>query len=186
MSSTTGIDLSNAPTTIETGVKGVTVTFLRDSPWVARVEGTGETEFEAPLHYHETHDEMFRIIKGRLEYTLGTETKIYTPEDGEISIPRGTLHGVKSLAGEAFIVEEKTTPMDGSKEVFFRNLFSLDGPNSSIVAVMQVYYWGDCYPVMPSGLRWLEKPFTAVLGNWLAPVLGHKLAYDSSKAKKRA
>jgi len=66
--------------------------------------------FSVPPHWHDTHDEIHHVIKGRMEVTLGSETKIYTPEDGEIFIPRGVVHSIRAFKEDA-IIEERTQPM---------------------------------------------------------------------------
>lgn len=64
-----------------------------------------------PLHWHELHDELFRVLKGRIEVRIGNETRIYVPEDGEVRIPKRTLHSLKFFSGEECIFEERTEPM---------------------------------------------------------------------------
>jgi len=64
-----------------------------------------------PPHWHETHDELFRVIKGRMEATIGSNTRIYVPEDGEILIPRRVVHSLRCFIGEEAIIEERTEPM---------------------------------------------------------------------------
>jgi mannose-6-phosphate isomerase-like protein (cupin superfamily) len=64
-----------------------------------------------PPHWHETHDEFFRIIKGRMEVMIGLNTRIYVPEDGEIRIPKRVVHSLRCFVGEETIVEERTDPM---------------------------------------------------------------------------
>ncbi|KAL0946217.1 hypothetical protein HGRIS_012476 [Hohenbuehelia grisea] len=199
MSSAGGVDLSDAPLTIEAGMEGVSMTFLRNSAWITRTEVAADADFSVPLHYHETHDEIFRVIEGRIEYTFGVsganlkgspnahlsskyEKKVFTPEDGEIVIPRGTIHGIRGI-GELCIFEEKTDPMDEEKELFFRNIFAAGGMSANVFAVFQVFYYGDTIPVLPTGLRWMERSLVTFLGYHVAPKLGFKLKYDNSKAK---
>ena len=64
-----------------------------------------------PLHWHELHDELFRVLKGRIEVRIGNETRIYFPEDGEVRIPKRALHSLKFFSGEECIFEERTEPM---------------------------------------------------------------------------
>jgi mannose-6-phosphate isomerase-like protein (cupin superfamily) len=69
-----------------------------------------ETLFVAP-HWHEKHDELFRIIKGRMEVMIGSNTRVYVPEDGEIRIPKRVVHSLRCFIGEETIFEERTEPM---------------------------------------------------------------------------
>ena len=64
-----------------------------------------------PLHWHELHDELFRVLKGRIRVRIENETRIYVPEDGEVRIPKRTLHSLNFFSGEECIFEERTEPM---------------------------------------------------------------------------
>ena len=64
-----------------------------------------------PAHWHEEHDELFRVLEGRLQVRLGAETKFYTAADGEIRIPTGVVHSLRVVKGEECIFEERTEPM---------------------------------------------------------------------------
>jgi len=51
-----------------------------------------------PLHSHRWHDEAFYVVNGRFEVVLGSEDKKEIVNAGTaIFVPRGTLHGFKSL-----------------------------------------------------------------------------------------
>lgn len=64
-----------------------------------------------PLHWHEMHDEIFRVVKGRMIVRIGNESRIYVPEDGEVRIPKGVLHSLNFFSGEECIFEDKTDPL---------------------------------------------------------------------------
>lgn len=66
---------------------------------------------EVPLHWHEAHDEIFLVIKGRLEVRIGPSVRLYGPEDGEVRIPKRVEHSLKSRKGEECIFYERTEPM---------------------------------------------------------------------------
>ena len=75
------------------------------------IEKDVEEEFNVPAHWHERHDEIFHILEGRVEVRIGKEKRFYTPEDGEITIPRGVEHSLRVVKGEECILEEGTVPM---------------------------------------------------------------------------
>ena len=75
------------------------------------IEKDVEEEFNVPAHWHERHDEIFHILEGRVEVRIGNEKRFYTPEDGEITIPRGVEHSLRVVKGEECILEEGTVPM---------------------------------------------------------------------------
>ncbi|ESK88669.1 hypothetical protein Moror_3072 [Moniliophthora roreri MCA 2997] len=166
--------------------KGVTMTFLKNAEYVTRVTFTGDADCEGlfvPFHWHETHDEIMRIESGQIKIAMGsTPYKVYTPEDGEVFIPKGTPHSLMSVKGIPTVVMERTVPMDGSKELFFRNLFAIrGGPLGSLLPVMQVFYYGDGMPTFPIHIPWLEKAFVTLLGYYIAPLLGYQLKYPDLK-----
>ncbi|KAJ4478496.1 hypothetical protein J3R30DRAFT_3429819 [Lentinula aciculospora] len=140
--------------------------------------------FQVPLHWHEDHDEIMTILSGKLKITLGKETKVYTPESGDVFVRRGIPHAVESLKGIPCVSTERTNPSEmDKKEIFFRNLLSIPGglPSGSLVPMMQVFYYGDGYPAFPIHVAWLEKAFVKILGGYVAPLLGHQLKYKSLK-----
>ena len=98
-----------------------------------------------PLHWHETHTELFRVRRGYALVTVGTLTRILGPEDGAAEVPPFTLHSFgrgdipgaekywAERGGDGTRAEEEgwrerdveidewTVPGDGRKEIFFRN-----------------------------------------------------------------
>ncbi|KAG5219493.1 MoaB/Mog domain-containing protein [Salix suchowensis] len=143
-----------------------------------------------------THDEIFRVVEGSVQYTLGEpgassrlvaaacQTRFYTAEDGEISFqeapytPSSWRLERKSLwkrrqhqwLVELFhdgCVEITYGFQDEGKEVFFRNSLLLVEAQQSF-AVMQVFYHGDGYPVLLPGIRFLEKGIDAIRWAYLA------------------
>ncbi|KAJ7785344.1 hypothetical protein DFH07DRAFT_787545 [Mycena maculata] len=157
------------------GLKGVTLTVLQN-PLRTCVHSTGEAAFRIPLHWHASHDEIHVMLKGTVIITQGNVRKVLRPEDGACIRPRGVVHGLEFCAGEEAIMEETTIPVEPTEQkiIFFRNLF-FPGMLQSFLGVMQVFYYGDAYPKLPTGFRWLEWPMVVVLGRWVAPLLGYQL-----------
>ncbi len=94
-------------------------TFILDpeSPYSTRFhisKDIPEELYVAP-HWHELHDEIFHVIEGRLEVLIGTDKRFYYPEDGQILIPKGTLHSLRIVKGEECVAEEGTVGMGASK-----------------------------------------------------------------------
>jgi quercetin dioxygenase-like cupin family protein len=65
---------------------------LQDEVW--------EENFAIGPHFHKLHAEMFYVIEGRVEWTVGGETHILTPGDS-VYIPANTVHSAKALDGKA-------------------------------------------------------------------------------------
>ncbi|KAG6868346.1 hypothetical protein C0993_004686 [Termitomyces sp. T159_Od127] len=79
------------PETIAFG-KGGTMTFLRNKSYLVLNQFSGEADaLYVPPHWHETHDEVFRVVKGRIEVRRNANIKICTPEDGDVVIRKGVV-----------------------------------------------------------------------------------------------
>jgi hypothetical protein len=79
------------------------------------------------LHWHETHIEYLRVIKGSIEVTLGNQRLKISAWDAitEIKVDKGVWHEWKrsdTNKGDDVVVLERTDPHDGQKAVFFWNL----------------------------------------------------------------
>ncbi|KIJ69417.1 hypothetical protein HYDPIDRAFT_106021 [Hydnomerulius pinastri MD-312] len=172
---------AQADTNTVTMGRGITMTFLRDGNFLSRVHVAADAEqLHVPPHWHDAHDETFRVVKGQMKYLIGKETHIFTPEDGEVSVPRGVVHALSSVpgAGET-IFEEKTTPMDDVKELFFRNLYASGAFPSNPLHLFPILYHGDAMPSFPGGFRGFEKGLMKFLGGTLSPTLGFKRQLNS-------
>ncbi|PPQ92523.1 hypothetical protein CVT25_010356 [Psilocybe cyanescens] len=178
-------DLDTLSPVLELGHQS-TMTFLRNHPYLARIHVAAITDAETLYvtpHWHDKYDELFRVTKGRLQVRIGNNTRIYVPEDGEILIPRGTVHGMRGFQGEETIFEERTEPMSVEKELFFRNLLDGGKEPTSLLQVMVVAYKGDMRLAFPGHIKWLERAFVTILGGYIAPLLGYKNKYSSYKLK---
>ncbi|KJA18675.1 hypothetical protein HYPSUDRAFT_190659 [Hypholoma sublateritium FD-334 SS-4] len=178
--------MSDSDTVLPPAIKlapGVTMEFLSDSAYITRVhtEGGLEEEFNVPAHWHERHDEIFHIVAGRMEVRIGDKKRFYTPEDGEICIPRGVEHSIRVVKGEELIVEERTVPMDEEKALFFRNAFADGRMCSSFFGLMQIMYHGDMRLVLPLHIKWLERMLVIAAGSYIAPLFGYTLPISSLK-----
>ncbi|KAF5392781.1 hypothetical protein D9757_001018 [Collybiopsis confluens] len=147
---------SDFPETMNFG-KGMRMTFENN---IRRVEvggQEGDDIFYVPTHWHENHDEMICVLEGQLEVTLGKGVIICTPAKGDVVVPRGVPHSLKGIKGVACVFTERTNPGEfPAKELFFRNMFSLQG-QGGLLPVMLVFYAGDIFPVFPVHSVWLEK-----------------------------
>ena len=79
------------------------------------------------LHWHETHDEYLRVVKGTIRVRLGDSRQVISATDGnqpEIKVPRYAWHEWQRAApdGEEVVVIERTDPDDNDKAIFFWNL----------------------------------------------------------------
>jgi uncharacterized RmlC-like cupin family protein len=79
------------------------------------------------LHWHETHDEYLKVVKGTVKVRLGDSRQVIHATDGnqpEIKVPRYAWHEWQRAApdGEEVIVIERTEPDDNDKAIFFWNL----------------------------------------------------------------
>ncbi|KAF4441564.1 hypothetical protein F53441_11968 [Fusarium austroafricanum] len=79
------------------------------------------------LHWHETHDEYLKVIKGTIRVRLGDSKQIIRATDDhqpEIQVRRYEWHEWQraSPEGEEVVVIERTEPNDNDKAIFFWNL----------------------------------------------------------------
>ncbi|KAF8236144.1 hypothetical protein L208DRAFT_1433128 [Tricholoma matsutake] len=177
------MSIENLPDTISFR-KGMSMTFLKNDVYLMRTHVTGASDADTvyvPPHWHETHDEIFCIRKGQMEVTMVSSVQLYGPEDGEIRIPKGVVHSLKTYPGVECIFEERTEPMDDSKELFFRNMLARGSPPTNLFELMNIFYHGDARPTFYGNFRWLERAFVTVIGSFIAPLLGYTRKYDTLK-----
>ncbi|KAF5969359.1 hypothetical protein FBULB1_10271 [Fusarium bulbicola] len=79
------------------------------------------------LHWHESHDEYLKVVKGTIRVRLGDPRQVISASDGnqpEIKVPRYAWHEWQRAApdGEEVVVIERTEPDDNDKAIFFWNL----------------------------------------------------------------
>ncbi|KAJ6491946.1 hypothetical protein C8R45DRAFT_189754 [Mycena sanguinolenta] len=155
---------------------GISMSVLQN-PLRTQVQVTGKGDkLYVPPHWHAAHDEIHVVLKGRLIIMQDGVRKVIIPEDGPCLTRRGIVHSIESFPGEELILEETATqPEDTAQKVlFFRNM-GVPGMMSSPLGVMQVFYYGDTYPKLPTGFRWLERGLIIVVGGWMATIFGYKL-----------
>jgi mannose-6-phosphate isomerase-like protein (cupin superfamily) len=135
-----------------------------------------KSQWETPLHWHETHTEYFRVTKGYAVVTVGNDTNVFGPDDGVVEILPYTIHAFsradnpnwrhlldqnaaakKRFEGlnrdwqlEDVDVEEWTSPADGAKEIFFRNGIS--------------FFADEIRPLICDGVQWGNVPQLAARG----------------------
>ncbi|KAF5688692.1 hypothetical protein FDENT_4777 [Fusarium denticulatum] len=79
------------------------------------------------LHWHESHDEYLKVVKGTIRVRLGDSQQVISAVYGnqpEIKVPRYAWHEWQraALDGEEVVVIERTDPDDNNKAIFFWNL----------------------------------------------------------------
>ncbi len=164
----------------------VTYSFDHSDPNATIITLPPRSSWTSGLHWHETHTEYLRVIRGAACVRLQGKTSIITPEDGLVTIPafvkhewmRASTHG----SDEDLVVKEWTSPADGEKEIFFRNLSSViqeDYRNAWIpvgwLITLQLFViFGalDNYPIFVEG--WAERWVTYVV-LWVAGFVGRGL-----------
>jgi hypothetical protein len=50
-----------------------------------------------PPHWHPRQEEVWFCIDGRVEFRLGKDKRVIGPEDGEMLVGPGTVHGLKAV-----------------------------------------------------------------------------------------
>ena len=125
------------------------------------------------VHWHKHHDEHLKVIQGKITFFINGESKVCTPEDEELFVPRLTRHGFKFHPGVETRLRERTNPVNAGKQDFFEDL--LEDGSPTFLTAMRSFYNGDCYPAFPGGFGSLEVAFVNVVGgfaHWWRPRKG--------------
>lgn len=81
-----------------------------------------------PLHVHELEDEIFHVLKGKVELTLGDKT-IQGKKGDIIYLPRGIKHGIRTVGDETAKVLNYVIPGKNFESFFNKmNKIGLDAP----------------------------------------------------------
>ncbi|KAF4344163.1 hypothetical protein FBEOM_1885 [Fusarium beomiforme] len=92
-----------------------------------RITLPASSTWSSGLHWHETHDEYLKVVKGTIRVRLGDSLQVISAtseHQPEIKVPRYTWHEWQRAApdGEEAAVIERTEPSDNEKSIFFWNL----------------------------------------------------------------
>ncbi|KIV98838.1 uncharacterized protein PV09_09409 [Verruconis gallopava] len=148
--------------------KGCTIKFFVDESQPAdsidqrwsEVHYDGEPDSWVPeigLHWHKHHDELMKVLFGRVEFTLDGRTVVLTPEDEPLRIPRRHVHSFKFIKGEAATFTERTDPAGLFKQAFFEDL--LDGGGITLINALRAFYRGDTYVALPGNIQMVDQAF---------------------------
>lgn len=100
------------------------VTYDLSQPHLTFITLPMGSEWSSGLHWHETHDEYLRVLRGTIRVRLGEGTRLLRPGE-EARVPKYVRHEwsrADILGGEEVIVAERTDPADIQKHLFFWNL----------------------------------------------------------------
>jgi uncharacterized RmlC-like cupin family protein len=109
-------DLPNAVTYDLSNTSQTTIILPSKSTWTSG------------LHWHESHTEYLRVVKGAVRVRLGDKTTVVSANKGlkpvEVRVAPYVLHQWSRAdpRGEEVVVIERTDPADVDKTVFFYNL----------------------------------------------------------------
>jgi quercetin dioxygenase-like cupin family protein len=51
-----------------------------------------------PAHFHPRQEELWSVVEGKIDFRLGDETGVIGPENGELAVPPGAVHGLTSVS----------------------------------------------------------------------------------------
>jgi quercetin dioxygenase-like cupin family protein len=63
-----------------------------------------------PAHYHPRQEERWSVVEGQARFQLGKEERVIGPEDGELMVGPGTVHGVWSVSDREARLHTVVTP----------------------------------------------------------------------------
>ncbi|KAI9709394.1 MAG: hypothetical protein M1828_002515 [Chrysothrix sp. TS-e1954] len=138
MAATSGSDMQLTDTTANpsAGRPGA-VTFIfprEETPFATRIIMHKNSKWTPGAHWHERYVEYFRVLQGRVRIITNGMPREVVESDGEQQIDKYVVHefmraDVDAESGEGddadVVVEERVEPADGTKEVFFRNVFGV-------------------------------------------------------------
>ncbi|KAF4979127.1 hypothetical protein FZEAL_4617 [Fusarium zealandicum] len=118
-------DRNRVPTVIERPLPNA-VTYDLSTPGQVRITLPEASTWSSGLHWHETHDEYLKVVKGTVRVRLGDTTQTVTGTDynqPEIKVARNMWHEwQRAIPGGEVVVIERTIPSDNEKALFFWNL----------------------------------------------------------------
>ncbi|KAI9823066.1 MAG: hypothetical protein M1832_002720 [Thelocarpon impressellum] len=168
------------------------VTYRFEPPYgIVTIELPSGSSWSSGLHWHETHTEFLEVVEGTATVTLDGVTRDYTPRDGVIRVEPFCVHEWRRAeeADGELVVSEWTAPLDGQKEIFFRNLNSvlLENRQSRLISpalwiplqLFVMFHHLDNYPVFAGGMfrRWISHAVLTVA--WLLGMfLGMEAIYE--------
>ncbi|RSM05229.1 hypothetical protein CEP52_006424 [Fusarium oligoseptatum] len=121
------------PTVIERPLPNA-VTYDLSTSGQVKITLPESSTWSSGLHWHETHDEYLKVIKGTIRVQLGSTIQYISAteeEQPEIKVARYVWHEWQRAApnGEVVVIE-RTVPDDNEKAIFFWNLNGviLDAP----------------------------------------------------------
>ena len=176
-----------------TRVGAITYTFsaVPSAPHIVTITLPPHSTWTTGPHWHETHTEHLRIIKGSILLTLDSTSKVHTRSSGTLTIPPFARHEWQRAPPtfaegdygdvDDVVVQEWTEPVDGEKEIFFRNLNSVivdeRGRGEAEGWWLMLQLWmvmagvGD-FPVLLTGLPRRVESWVTHVGLWDAVSLG--------------
>jgi quercetin dioxygenase-like cupin family protein len=94
-------------------VHGVRYAFEREGDDLLVVETWMEPKGGLPKHYHPVQEEVWWIEEGEVRFHLDGTWRTLRPEDGRVTVPPGTVHGLENRSGrEIHLKAEVRPPMD--------------------------------------------------------------------------
>jgi quercetin dioxygenase-like cupin family protein len=51
-----------------------------------------------PPHFHPNQEERWSVVDGEVRFQLGKDKRVLRPEDGEVIVRPGTVHGLESIS----------------------------------------------------------------------------------------
>ncbi|KAB8252956.1 hypothetical protein BDV35DRAFT_375414 [Aspergillus flavus] len=143
-----------------------------------------------PVHFHPFQNDYFRVEQGRMCLEVDGQTRILTPEDGEVQGRAGCIHrfyvAPDSTEDMVIILSASDPGMDYQLDrVFFENWYGLwhdylvhEG-KMDFIQLLCTYDAGDAYLLPPAWLPdWLRKKIGywggIIVGRWIGGLLGYR------------
>ncbi|KAI9722678.1 MAG: hypothetical protein M1812_001609 [Candelaria pacifica] len=166
----------------------VTYSFDPSDPNTTTISLPPRSTWTSGLHWHEAHTEYLQVVQGTASVILLDKTLVVTADDGPITIPAFAKHEWMRAPTHGndvdLIVNEWTSPIDGQKQIFFRNLNSVIQEDYSnkwmpvgwliTLQLFVIFRALDNYPVFVEG--WVDRWVTHMI-LWMAGLFGWAMGF---------
>lgn len=120
------MDTNTIPSIIKRDLPSA-VTYDLSTPGSVKITLPPTSTWSSGLHWHETHVEYLKVVRGSVRVRLGDTWQTVTAENGEqpeVRVDRYVWHEWQRAepGGDEVVVVERTDPVDNEKAVFFWNL----------------------------------------------------------------
>jgi len=169
------------PDTIVNPITGYTITFLEASEELFRFREIALPSTYGPaLHVHPQQEERFEVIRGSIEFVMGTQKIVCRPGESVV-VPVGVAHTFKNAAdGESEMFGEYRPGLPEHSRRFFEVYFALArAGQTDLKGLPSIWQIAVEMPTMSDHVRlasppWAVQRFVLALLRPIARLMGYR------------